>query len=253
MINQPITSEELAYIDRFLRGEMTEEERDDFHARMESEDSLREKVRGVELTLLGIGEASLEERMDAFHTEMGGDHAQAMSDDSPMIPARKASPFWSKPWVMAAAVGLILAVSLWLLLADRQHDLYAVYYKPDPGLMTTMSATDHYELERAMVAYKNGEYKRAIEAWSQQLKIHPSSDTLVYFMGAAYQAMGNLDSAGVFLQRITSQPGSGFYKDASWYLGLLYIKMNKPAEATPHLKRSGRSKAVALIQRLKEQ
>jgi tetratricopeptide (TPR) repeat protein len=243
MTNHNITPEELAYIERYLQQELTDEELAGFRQRLANEPVLQEKVDDVRLLLLGIAEAGMEEKLNEFHQRL----------PVSLAPVRSRSTVL-RYFAVAASVALLLSVSLWyfLMKSDKQTDLYAKYYQPDPGLMTVMSSTDNYDFEKAMVAYRNGEYQQAINAWKQQWNKRPDSDTLSYFLGAAYQANGKTDSAKIYLSKIAAQTESSFYKDANWYIGLIYLQMNQRNEALPHLKLSAHQKAQALITELEK-
>lgn len=242
MINQEITSEELAYIEHYLQQEMTEEERAFFLQKMESEAGFKEKVKDVQLMLLAIAETGVEEKMEEFHQRLA----------SPVI--RQSKTIRLRYFAVAASVAIIVSLGVWFLLInnDTKKDLYAGYYKPDPGLMTVMGSTDNYVFEKAMVSYRNGEYRDAINSWKEQSAGNPSSDTLAYFLGAAYQAAGITDSAKIYLGKIAAQTESSFYKDANWYMALLYLKTNNRAEALSHLKLSANSKTQELIKQLEK-
>lgn len=243
MRNRTITAEELAYIDRYLNDELAGEELSAFQARMNDEPDFSGKVREVQLMLLGIGESGLLERIPGYHREMTGKTHHG-----------KVGQRRLRPWLVAAAAAVILSVSLWLFTArnDAGSALYAAYYKPDPGLMTAMGRTEDYRFDKAMVEYKNGDYRQSIESWQMLLDENPAGDTLTYFLGAAYQALNKPDSAAIYLGPVASRPQSHFYQDANWYLGLIRLKENRADEAKEYLRRSGRERANELLHKLEK-
>ncbi len=239
MEKKHINPEDLAVIEQYLQDELTGKKRDLFLRRMDQEPGFREKVQEVRLLLLGIAESSLEEKLDHFH-----------KDSITSVPGKRVRLVYP---AIAASLLLLVSLGVWWLSREphREHALYTAYYKPDPGLMTVMSAEeDNYDFERAMVAYKNEEYDKAISIWKPQLAGKPGNDTLVYFLGAAYQARGHSDSALYYIREVAGQSASAFYKDANWYLALLYIRMGKNDEARECLSRSGHSKSGALLKQL---
>lgn len=240
MTNHNITPEELTYIDRYLQNELTEEEVLEFRSRMENEPAFTEKVNQVRLMLLGIAETGLEEKMNEFHQKI------------PQAP-EKGRVFRLRYLAIAASVAVILSLTVWLfLLQNNRDDLYSEYFTPDPGLMTAMGSTDNYDFEKAMVSYRSGEYREAIDSWKVQLQSNPASDTICYFLGAAYQANDNIDSAKIYLSKIAAQTASSFYKDANWYMALLCLQTDQRSEALSHLKLSAHSKTAELIKRLEK-
>ncbi len=61
--------------------------------------------------------------------------------------------------------------------------------------MSAMGIGDNYLFNKAMLDYKTGNYKKAIDEWSKLKTSMPQNDTLNYFLGAAQQADGNSAAA----------------------------------------------------------
>lgn len=241
MKKHKITLKELELIDRYLSGELTGDELQAFRNRMENEPDFRDKIREIQLTQLAIGESALEENLHTFHSTLTNEYLH-----------KKNRLKLFRPWAIAASIILAVTVGWWFFSTkyNKTSQLYATYYEPDPGLMTTMGSPTNYEFEKAMVEYKNGEYQKAIKAWHQQLMAKPDNDTLIYFLGVAYQAIGTTDSARVYLSSIVEKTESRFYKDANWYLGLLYLETDKKEKAILLFKKSEYSKAEELLRQI---
>ncbi len=110
-----------------------------------------------------------------------------------------------------------------------------------------MGNSTDYDFEKAMVEYKNGEYEKAFTAWNILLKQRPENDTLIYFTGVAAQAQEKDSIAINRLQQVVNNSKSTFYKDANWYLGLLYLKQGEPQKAISYIQQSGYPKSKDLI------
>ncbi|MEI9943644.1 MAG: tetratricopeptide repeat protein [Chitinophagaceae bacterium] len=235
-----ISPEELERIERFLTHEMPEDEAKAFELALTTDISLREKAGEVKLLLLGVNEVSLEERLERFHKEI-----------APVVTFKKntrAVPLVRKLAVAASVLALV-TLSLWWFLqnGNSNEKVYSKYYSPDPGLATVMSSTADYDFEKAMVEYKNGEYDKALKAWTSLLQQKPGNDTLTYFIGAAYQAKGDDDHVIENLQQVTADGNSAFYKDACWYLGLSYLKKGETQQAITYIEKSGYPQSEAVI------
>ena len=154
---------------------------------------------------------------------------------------------------LAASVFLFAVLSIWFfaIRKNRYEKIYAAYYKPDPGLITAMGASDNYVFNRAMLDYKTGNYKKAIDTWRRLKNNMPQNDTLTYFLGAAEQANGNSKAALILLKQTASYTTSTFYKDACWYTALALLKEGSAKEAIPYLEKSGRPESKELINKLK--
>ena len=237
-----ISTEEFEIIEQYLLDKTTPAERQRFERQIQTDDLLAAKVEEVRLLLAGIDAAALKERLNTYHLEIEPRNIQKKG--------AKIIPF---KLLLAASVFLFAVLSIWLfaIRGNRYEKIYAAYYKPDPGLMTAMGASDNYAFNRAMVDYKTGNYKKAIDAWSKLKNDMPASDTLNYFLGAARQANGNSKEALILLKQVVSDTAKPFYKDACWYTGLALLKEGAVKEAIPYLKKSGRPETDKLINKIK--
>lgn len=237
-----ITDEELQQIERFVQLEMEASEATAFSDKMLADKDLRAKVEEVKLMLLAIGEANLQEQLPDFHKTI------IAANDKPT-----GSRTWSVNWKIAASVLFIFALGAWwLYTGSSEQRLYSKYYSPDAGLMTAMSAVnENYEFDKAMVEYKSGAYDKALAAWQKLLIENPGNDTLHYFIGCAWQAKENYTEAKNYLQSVANNTGSAFYKDACWYLGLIYSRRGDKEKAIYYLQLSGHPQSTALINRIK--
>jgi tetratricopeptide (TPR) repeat protein len=117
--------------------------------------------------------------------------------------------------------------------------------------VTAMSSNANYEFDRGMVDYKTGNYQDAIERWENLLAEKPENDTLNYFIGSAFLAMDDPAHAKSFLEKASHMTSGIFAKEASWYLGLSFLKSGNHEEAIKYLQNSEREEAAEIIAKLK--
>ena len=223
---------------------MNAQEAVNFQNKIEADALFAAKVNEVKLMLAGIETATLKERLEVYHTDFKKSHVEKAGGKIIFINRRL---------LAAASVLLIAALSVWLfaISGSKNEKLYVAYYKPDPGLMTAMGISGNYVFEKAMVDYKTGNYKKAIDEWSKLRTDMLHNDTLNYFLGVAQQASGNSAEALSLLKAIASDPAKPFYKDACWYTGLALLKDGAVNEAIHYLENSGRPQSIELISKLK--
>ncbi len=126
----------------------------------------------------------------------------------------------------AAAVAVVLAGAfVWLLTPSPSERLFAAYYVSDPGLPVPMSALSDAAFQDAMVAYKLGEYAEAKVKWEEILLQEPSNDTLIYYLGSAALASGDVMEAIRRLEPLSKDTSSTFHAKAKWYLFLAYVRV----------------------------
>jgi tetratricopeptide (TPR) repeat protein len=242
--NYNISTEELAGIEQYLLNETNTEERLAFENKMATDSVWVAKVNEVKLLMTGIETASLKDRLDNYHANIKKNQPQ--KGGGKII-------FIQRKLMVAASIALLAAVSVWLytINGNKYEKLYAAYYKPDPGLMSAMGVSDNYIFNKAMLEYKTGNYKKAIDEWSKLKTSTAPNDTLNYFLGAAQQADGNNATAIALLQSMANDTAKPFYKDACWYTGLALLKQGNINEAIPYLEKSGRTESTELISKLK--
>lgn len=214
-------------IEQYLQQQLSPEGTAAFEERLKADKVLAAQVQEVRVLLLGVQEAALEKQLQGYHKEWA-----AMQ---PVVKKQTAiHSLWR--WSAAAAV-LLLAMGIWWWTSrpSAAEKLYQTYYKPDPGLLTAMGPATAYAFEHGMVAYKNEEYRQAIDQWQPLLQKTPSSDTVRYFLGMAWQAIGKYDSAATLLRPLADNTDRAFHKEAGWYYGLLLIRNGKGKEAIRYI------------------
>jgi tetratricopeptide (TPR) repeat protein len=240
-LNYPnhITADEIARIETWLDGEMPPEQAAAFAAQLRADTLLQQKVDETRLLLLGVKEAALKSHLNTFHANLPG---AAIALNKAVV-----RPLRIKLLVAAGLLAAVSLLALWQLRGNSVDQLYSTYYKPDPGLMTAMGNSNNYVFEKAMVSYKEGDYKKAIEEWLPLQASQPANDTLAYFLGSAYQAYGAEEKAIAQYQKLVLNKQQAFYSITCWYLGLALLKQNKINIAIDYLKKSNHFQSTALI------
>ncbi|MGZ0016318.1 tetratricopeptide repeat protein [Yeosuana sp. AK3] len=243
MINKTnITQDLLENVERYFNDNMSHEERSVFENKLKSDETFKLQVEDIKTLLLGIETQSLKEQLDEFHK------------DVPLPISKHRSTkfkFWQFGKYAAAAILVIALGSYWFYAKPSNEKLYAKYFVADPGLPTTMSASDNYEFFDAMVNYKHGDYKIAISKWEKLQQKKPENDTINYFLGVAQLADKNEFKAIPFLKNAIQQSESIFLNDAYFYLGLAYLKTNELTKAKESFNHSKSEKSLELLAKIK--
>ncbi|GAB4157614.1 MAG: hypothetical protein Tsb0033_09660 [Winogradskyella sp.] len=238
-----ITQEEFESIEAYLNHSLSKDDLLIFEKRLQNEEGFAAKVDDIKTILSGIETQALKEQLDKFHAEM----PSTVKDTDVFEPKVKYLQ-WRK--IAVAAALIIAAGSFWFLNRNSNEQLYAEFYSPDPGLPTTMSSTDNYEFYKAMVSYKQGDYKNALSTWTNQLKTKVANDTLNYFVGSALLADKKESESISYLKEVTNNDDSVFKNDAFYYLGLAYLKNDNLEKAKEYLRKSDFTKAKDLLKKL---
>ena len=223
----------------------------EFRTRLSNDESLNSKVEEVRLLLTGIGAATLEQQLDQFHASITG---EASTTETSTVPEKHTIKPRSRYFrlLAAASVALVIILAIVLLAGpNKDRKLFTRFYEPDPGLATAMSASEDYAFNRAMIDYKTENYDSAIGTWTQLLQSKAGNDTLHYFLGVAFLAKDEDDSAAFHLRRTLELPDTTFHSDASWFLGLIYLKQGKKEEAASFIRQSTHPRKQELLRQLK--
>ncbi len=238
-----ISPEDWELIEQYLQQQLPPGAAAAFETRLQADAALAAQVQEVRVLLLGVQEAALKEQLQGYH--------KGWSEVQPVVKKQAGvRQLWR--WSAAAAAVLLLAMGVWWWTGrpSATEKLYRAYYKPDPGLLTAMGPATAYAFEHGMVAYKNEEYRQAIDQWQPLLQTTLSSDTVRYFLGMARQAMHQYDSAAALLQPLAESSNRAFHKEASWYYGLLLIRSGKGKEAIRYIDGSSQPGKEELIHQL---
>ena len=242
-IAEKITPEELELIDAFLLEQESPMQKIAFAEKMQNDLDWENKINTIRLLKAGISEAAIKETLEKFHKEV----KPATHHHAPV----KGINSFKKILFAAASVVLIISIGFFVFKKDKYENAYAKYYKPDPGLITVMGIANNYAFEEGMVQYKNEKYEKALSFWNEPLKANLKSDTLLYFTASAYQALQQTEKAKNNYLKVLEYTSSAFYKDASWYLGLIYLENKEKEKAKMLLQQSGRAEVAELLQKIK--
>jgi len=241
--NRDITQEEFERIERYLKHQMTVDERLAFDLELRKNTELTEQVNKQRLINEAIETQSLKEELDAFHDEISDADNITKTSKVVSFPFRK---------MVAAAVIIIALGSFWFFNNNSNEQLYAKHFSPDPGLPTTMSKTSNYEFYNAMVDYKQGDYKKAITKWEVLLKDKPQNDTLNYFIGVAHLANKDENQAIKYLSSVTQNESGRFSNEAFYYLGLAHLKADNLELAKKNLTFSTFDNSKTILSKLND-
>lgn len=243
--NLNISQEELEAIEQFIFHKMNEEETAAFTKKLNTDLALQHKLETVKLLFVGIQEVELEKKLDDFHNSL-----LSTKKNRIQLPTKT---FALKKWLVAASVLIVVCLASILLLNQdtKEEKLFAAYFHPEPGLISSMGTSDNYLFDHAMVDYKVGDYDAALKTWETLLESKPGNDTLNYFIGSAWLMKDNEETAIAYFKKVIDNDNSPFRNDAFWYTGLALIKSNRKTEALNFIEKSEHENKAALLGELK--
>jgi tetratricopeptide (TPR) repeat protein len=231
---ETISREEFELIERYLLGGMDASENEEFEGLLLKDEILRDEV---------ILQRQL---MAAVETGTLSDKSKAPIKTAVFKPLRKLASYRK----YAAVILFIAGGCLWWYYGTgSEQNLYTTYFRPDLGLPVVMgSDSTKYLFNEGMVSYKEGNYGQAIGIWEELVTEKGATDTLNYYVGAAYLNIENHDNASAYLIPVSENEHSVFRGKAIWYLALMKLKQKEVSGAKQLLKQLPEKKeAIELL------
>lgn len=238
-----ISQELFEAIERYINGTMEAKELKDFNDYIKIDPEFKAQVEDMKTILLGIEKQAFKEQLDVFH--------ETIPKDKTHLSTSRSVRFLNYSKLAVAAAIFICVGSIWFFSSSPNQRLYAEYFRPYPGLPTTMSSsTDNFAFYDAMVNYKHADYDMAINKWEILKEKKPNNDTINYFLGVAYLANKNKIEAIPFLERAVADSTFTLLNDAHYYLGLAYLNVDNVVLAKKNLNLSNTEGSKRILEKL---
>ncbi len=210
---------DLDKIQKYLDGQLSEQDRKDFEDRLADDSVLAGEVRvyqELDLALEGAG-------ADAFRSEID-QWEKASTTEKKIVPLRR---FLS----IAAALVLLVAASLFILLPSGQsaQEIFATYYDPYEDLITARDSKSSAVLNQAMAAYNQEEFATAESQLRAYLDAGGEHLGAKLYLAISQLEQGKINEVIPNLNALLNHPQYG--QQSRWYLGLAYLKDGKITEA----------------------
>lgn len=234
-------------IDRYLNGQMTQEEQADFERELAEDQELREEVETAKTFLVGmehLGTGELRSDLKATN-EMLNDirHNTEVDFEGHGTPSqrRKQALFrTAKMKGIGIAALLVFLIGLSYVLFFQESDpqnLFARHYEKPPNLLAVemrSESSGEPELTKFMKAYEDGEYSKAIKRANAILESEPDKQEVRFYRGIMYLEQTNYQKALSDLE-FTQNNIDKYREKALWYSGLIHLKLDHPTKAINQL------------------
>ena len=174
-----IIMEESELVDRFLKGELDEQEQVDFAKQIQIDDNLKKKIALRRLIIEGVNLVytdKLKQDLSAFDKSLDGKNRFKFS------------------WKIAAVfIFLITAGTALYISVQKPNPLD--FDMAEPGLPNAMGMASGIAFNNAMNIFKMGDFDAAGKQFSSLLAANPENDTLLYFSGFCDFRTNQIESA----------------------------------------------------------
>lgn len=200
-------------IEKYLAGNMSEQEQEAFEQAMDSTPELKQEVKEAALakwTIQAYAREQEKAKLDALY--------QANEQEARVISVLHYR------WMAVAAIVAMLLLGYFLLRPAaplQMQDAFASYYEVPQAPDIMGSDTDDM-LRKADLAYGDNKWSEALGFYEQ---IDPDSlsdfqlSRISLFQGIAHLELGNWEKAQAAFASATQHPEQG-----DWYLAMLYLK-----------------------------
>lgn len=211
---------DLDHIEKYLRGELTEEEISDFEALMENDAALKEQVAQHRQLLKGLE--------IGFNTEL----KELLIEEESKIkntPIQKPSRIKSLYPLMGIAAAVALLIIAFFSLRDdafNPEELYAQYYKVYPNVEAPVSRSESNK-KNPFAFYEAGDYATALANFTEMQASDPKNPALLFYSGMCQLELGQPESAVEFFNQVSNLSSKKYARPAFWYESLAYLKLGK--------------------------
>ena len=217
--------EELKNIERYLSGEMGDNEKLMFELRLEKDQFLREALVMQQDIESGIGLYFDNELKDKLKSQ---DTNAFFIDPKKQAKSRR----WLVSLSIAASLLVLVSVGYFYIVSNNTpKETFYAYYQPYPNIISPversgMAASD--ELSRAMASYERGDFASAIQMFEQQTFLSAGHR---FYLALSYLQLKEYTKAGALLGEVVDTADEDFYQPALWYRGLAFLASNQPESA----------------------
>lgn len=215
-------------IDTYLKGKMSEAERQDFEQEMNNQEELFSTVETQRSALEYIdvlGDRELKGKLQQIH--------QRVIKPEEKIIAKK--NMWRNISLIAASIALLLGTYWFFLKPPTSAQLFSIHYEPYDLSFTTRDLDATGDLTKIHRLYNNEEFEALIPLIESRLSSEEDAKVRLA-LGIAYLNQGKANEAIEVLQILLKEKDPLFEEQAIWYTALAYLKLEEFSACTKHLK-----------------
>lgn len=213
----------------YLDGTLQEPELSDFKLQLQNNSELEAEVahlREIQTSMHALGAESLLEATQDWEREI---NEKKKNGNVRSLSIKRVLS-------IAAGVAAVTAIIFFLRKPDyTTTELFASYYEPYENLIISRGEGDDIILKRAMDAYDNHNYQRAVSLLQPYLEANPNERSAALYLGIAQMELSNYGEAESQLMEALNDPL--YQQQADWYLALLYLRMDDVSKLSKTLEK----------------
>lgn len=215
-------------IQRYLDGEMTEDELKSFKADLQKDPELMQELdlhRSLEGAILSKDEERFRKKLDDAYRVY---KIKSFKDDESATLVRK-----TKKWkyIQFSGIGIILLFLGVYFMAFRKESNDSIFNKNltiyNPGITLRSSSTDVQEgraIQQAIKLYRGSNFSDASQILNSILRKDSKNVEAQFYNGLCLIYLNEIENAINSFEFVIDQPYNYFQEYAKWYLSMCYIK-----------------------------
>jgi tetratricopeptide (TPR) repeat protein len=202
-------------IEAYIANEMSDTERVSFESALESDSTLADEFRELELAYKlfeAEEEIGIKNKIRNIRSASG----------------RQTSVFSiSRAIAVAASLILIIGAGFWTSsLFNQQERMFAQHFEPFPNVVTIRGDQQiSPELKNGMAHYSDRSWEMAEQDLKAVLELEPKNMTASFYLGISYLANDRTERAISLLEPVNADTNGLFQSHARWYLALAHLKL----------------------------
>ena len=213
-------------IDAYLKGELNEEEKQQFEKEIDKDEMLAQELHFHDMT---------QHHIELLEDRRITEQVKAIHQEELKKRKRKAVVKQIRYWVVAASILLVLALSwrLWNSPTTNPDALYAEYYTAYE--LPFGNRNEQNSLTEAGAFYLAGDYENAAPIMEGLLVSDPNLSKLQFALGICKMELEQWDQAIPLFEQLIKNKDVLYADNARWYLALCALKLNNPTTAIEQL------------------
>jgi len=253
-----LSDQDIEQIERYLLGELTDEERTALEQRMKTDPEFADEVSFMRDI---INVSKQEGRQHLREHLKKAEQKEAAKIEAEINQETEAEKKWNKTnfinrrnwiyWATAAAAAIFVGLYFGIITpSGLGKKIYNEHFEPYPNKVIPSTrgievpenfahfSQEEYNLVvRAMKHYQRGNYKEASELFEQHVNRKKENAALIFYKGISQLKSGKEKQAEENLRYILNNKESEFRQEAQWYMALTYLKVNEIESARETLKK----------------
>ena len=219
------------FIERYIAGEMGEDERKWFETELEGNENLRTEVdlrKKTELILKNQNLISLRNKLS--------DLEKHRKEKEPAV-KKTGRPVYLKYAAVITALAVVGGVVLFTGKHTSGEEVINKYYKSyePPASQRSASSVENADFSLALEFYNTNDYANAALFFSKVVESNPKDMQSVLMKGVSNFEDKKYPEAKMSFSTVIEENNNLFIETAKWYLALCYIKTNETEKAVSQL------------------